>query len=1391
VRDALVLVADLCILRGRGAEGDQVRAVDVATSGGKDGRDGPEHADVRVAGGELDEVRGRAVEEELQRLVERLHADLGGQRPRYCGRGRGARRSDDPGGVSARSWTSGHPDRTFRRGVIELSDTDAVIFAFRRNIVVAASAGTGKTHRLTALYLLLTLGLTSMGEVDERTPAPAVGPERIVATTFSRAAALEIATRIERALREIVAWDGTAKLVFGDAIRAREEATGQPLAVGDLKRRAADALLRWPSARIDTLHGVARRVVQRHALAIGLAPGTRVLDEEEAQALGDLAVDEALGAALSEGGERAEAARGLIVSCAGVWGARRLILRLLDRLDEEGLGPEDLALADHLAQGRAVAGDLTHLARRLAALGSPTFREPAAALSAALGAPADPSELCSNAAAESLHELFVRRMPARGKRLPPDDELFDLVDGLPGKTKSERAMGLVSLLRNAPLIRAREVRMAALIGDARARFAVQKRRAGALGFGDLLRVARDALRDRPEIARAVREEVGVLLVDEFQDTSRVQRDLVYLLREREDAAAARAAGERRASPRADGLTGHGLFLVGDRKQSIYGFRGADVAVFSRIAAELAGRAAGEALSLPAQAWAGVEPVADFVALRESRRSGPEILAFVNAFSERDFAEDRPAGAPPRAYEIAYGPAEHLVPVLSAEPARVVFLADDGASPEGADPIVRESSGAAREAFVAAAYVAALVAQKGDAPVRYQDIAVLARRRSSIPLVELGLSRLGVPYVVAGRALYDAPEVRDIAALLRLLLDPRDRLAMATVLRGPVVALSDASLAALSVPGRGLTVPLQGRWPAHKPAPAGDAAAAPLFDQADPAALPHAERVRLDAFRARFGDVRRAALRLPPGEAIRATMSAFDLDRVLAALPRAEARIGNLDRLVTIARRRGGTLSGFVRWLDRRMRDDADEAEAAVFSPEDDAVRLTTIHASKGLDFPVVVLVDLNAAPRGDHGALGFVALDEGETPTLVVRHYAPRGDGRVLAPLATSTLRAAQADARAREHAERRRLTYVAVTRARRALVLVGAAGTPRGGSALRSLANGLEQGDLEGVITAIEPAAAILAAETSAPPPERRREAPPDARPPLRPARSPARDVAVDAAALALFRDCPRRFRLRHLLGVEEPAAAAQLDLFAAAVAKEPIVDLPPPVAADDDRGRGPRPLHRAAHRVLARWPLAGWGAPVDPVAVAARLVAEGLAPGDAETDRLARAIARFVGGPYARRAREEGATVARDEPYVLPVEAPGKLPRRVLLRGVIDLKVSYPGGRVDVIEVSLSRAHADASVHDFPLRAAALSARGAGGVRAGVLPLGSEAEPVWLRGRGAEGMLAAEEHARFEKELGALGQRMAEARYEDRFEGVAVGACRKLGCGFVEACHGAAAEA
>lgn len=1280
-----------------------------------------------------------------------------------------------------------------------LSAEDALLYEFRRNVVVAASAGTGKTYRLTALYLLLALGLTSSGQQIPGIPTPPILPDRIVATTFSRAAAAEIAHRIESLLRKLAGWDGQGEVpVLPEVIRAREAAVGLTIPPAELKKRAGEALGRWGAARIDTLHGVAKQIVDRHAIAMGLTPGARILDEEEAQALSDLAVDEVLSAALHEGGERGEAARALLLAAGGVDVARGQITRLLDRLDEEGLTPRRLALTDHAAEARALRRELARVAGEVASSGSPALQGPASALSAALrGVPHD-APLPRGAWGPAV-DLITAHRPR--KRTPADDVFCEFRDTLPGDALKDKAHRLLGFLRDAPGLGRREELIVALLEAVRERLAEIRRTEGGLGFGDLLRAARDGLRDDPAIARAVRENLEVLLVDEFQDTSSVQRDLVYLLREREEAAAARAAG---ATPTAASLLGHGLFLVGDRKQSIYGFRGADVSVFSRVCAELAGAAAGRALGLPGALWSA-EPVADFVALRESRRSTPEVLGFVNAFSVRDFAQDRAGEAAGAAavtvkeYEVSYGEAEHLVAApLAAPPSTdVVLIGDSGEPPEGAEALVRDAKGPLREALVAAAWIARRVREGGD--LRFKDVAVLARRRSTIPLVELALGRLEVPYVVAGRALFDAPEIRDVAAALRLLLDPGDKLALATVLRGPMVGLSDTALAILSPPGRGLSVPLLGRWSVDA---AAEGAGAPALER-----LPEADRDRLERFRARFAGLRRAALRSSPGEAIRAAVAAFDLDRVLAALPRAQARIGNLDRLVTIARRRGGSLASFVRWLDRRISDQTDEPEAAVFSPEDDAVRLTTIHASKGLDFPAVVVVDLNAAPVAQLPGLGFLP-PTGERPAaLFVQHHArrmeraarpgSRFDAAVealapLYPVSTPAMRAARDELRARERAERQRLSYVAITRAKRELVLVGPAAKPRSGSAWHTLkaADGSgEGGQLGGAVRTILDARALLA---GAQPPAPGLDA--YARPvtPFRHAPAPrlatARTVAIDAGTLALFQGCPRRFRLRHLLGVEEPAPAAQLGLFDL----EGPPEVPGEERAELAEGADPRPPGRAAHRVLSRWPHERWGAQALVGEVLERLAAEGLGPEHPEATRLAQGIARFLDGPYARRARAEGAAILGDEAFTLGVEPAivgQRQGARLSVRWAIDLVVDFPDGTVDVIEVRRARPRADLGPYELVLRVDALAIHRRlpdRAIRAGVLFLGSQLEPSWLVAQGERGAISAEEHARFEQGLGWLAQRFAEARGSERWEPVAVESCRRLRCGFVEVCHG-----
>ncbi|MEP7126849.1 MAG: 3'-5' exonuclease, partial [Byssovorax sp.] len=463
-------------------------------------------------------------------------------------------------------------------------------------------------------------------------------------------------------------------------------------------------------------------------------------------------------------------------------------------------------------------------------------------------------------------------------------------------------------------------------------------------------------------------------------------------------------------------------------------------------------------------------------------------------------------------------------------------------------------------------------------------------------------------------------------------------------------------------------------------------------------------------------------------------------------------------------------------LDRRIHDEADEAEAAVFSPDDDAVRLTTIHASKGLDFPIVILVDLNAEPRADAAGLAVLTSPRG-APELVARHLAPRAATRSrldferdrdldpsgpLFPIPTPLLRAAQADARAREQAERRRLTYVAITRPRDTLVLIGSTQAPRPGSAFQSLTTALADPRIAATITTTRAAVDLLAAARPALPRSPARAAQ-SARAPARPSRSHARVLHLDLAPLARFNDCPRRFRLRDLLGLDEPPIAA-------------------PSADSDDL----RALGRLVHGVLARWPLARWGdapAPAD-LADALRL------HGSPETPRAATILAGFLGSDFAASVRAAGDSVGRDRPFVLAIDPAARGAARLDLQGTLDLVIEPAAGPIQVLAYQLARPDAGLSAaRELELRAQALvvATRAFGRpVHAGAVFLdspGASITPLWLPD------LDATDHRRTEGDLAALAARFAEARYRDRFDGVPRPTCERLACGFVEACHGARA--
>jgi ATP-dependent helicase/nuclease subunit A len=1202
-----------------------------------------------------------------------------------------------------------------------------------QNAVIAASAGTGKTQLLTGIYLAFALGLGKDG-----TQVPS---ERIVATTFSRAAAAEIRERLEHRLGLL----SDPKTLTDDSLA--ELARERGLSDKELCTRAQRVLEELPRATIDTLHGLATSILRRHALELGLSPNFTILDEEQAFSDAERSIDDVLDEALAEAGPLSSASSRLLDACYGLDRARNEITVLLGRLDEEGLPAEALSTGDHVADAQRQLAALRAVCQDIACAEPSALSVPARSALHALDAGDLP------ALRPALHELAAVRATKTLKELPFWSAWEHFQDSLSGSTKRERLESLVEHAERAEQLDADARGASALLARIQRALLERRRAEGTLGFGDVLRLARDGLRDQPNLAKSASQKAEVLLVDEFQDTSRVQRDLLLLLRERPSSIDRRKPGH---VPAAQDILPRGLVVVGDRKQSIYAFRGAEVSVFAQLAAELAGAPAAERLELSG-VHASAEPVAEFHTLTANYRSTGAIIDTVNVIASADFSE-----RPERAFEIRYTPAEALVLPTSAEGAasgRVTIVEDDGSPPPDpeAPALLRQADGSLRSALCAAG-LCAKVAREGTS---FKDIALLARRRATLPLLELALDRLNIPFVVSGRALYATPEVRDLFAALRLQIDPGDRHALAVLARGPLGGLSDRALAELCTPRRGLD-------------PVRDWNSSRLSDAR--------EHEALNTLRERLLEIGQIAPRLSPRDALSLIADRFQLEALYSLLPRGRTRFGNVERLLEIAARQSGNLQSFVRWLQRQISNEADEAEAAVFSDEDDAVRLLTIHGSKGLAFPTVIVLDTGSWERPNSAPIGLLRGDS-ET-ALVIRHMTDAGS------LATPLSRRANEDSLARARAERQRLSYVALTRARNHLAIVLPAGKLRADSLAASITS--VQGRLDEIPGVTRAAAHQLLAEL---PFDTTPIDTPPSPPPARPARPRVSLATIGVTALSDFAICARRFELAHLFSIAEPRAGARVSA---------------PSSED------PRALGSAAHRVLEAFPGERWGTPTEPGEILDALAREGLDPKAESSVGTARGIARFLAGVYARSVRDDGSRIRRElalgipfrnapaEPSVAPATtgatssrargrrvAPGQLelfalrPRTnapdpellsatVVLKATLDLVIERADGSIDVIDYKRSRG-GDENRYSFQLaayREAASRHYGVDRIRTGLVHLlGDNNEPDWQ---------VPPDFDFFE-----LGTRLIEARFHDFWPAIREPACREAQCGFVSACH------
>ncbi len=491
-----------------------------------------------------------------------------------------------------------------------------------------------------------------------------------------------------------------------------------------------------------------------------------------------------------------------------------------------------------------------------------------------------------------------------------------------------------------------------ILRETERRFQEWKRQAGVLDFSDLEQKAVELLEKTPSLGGRFQH----ILIDELQDTNGIQAKLLRLLR-------GNPGDGRRA-----------LFGVGDINQAIYGFRHADPQVFRDFRAEVEG---GEG---------------HLVHLRQNFRSRPEILRAVETL---------------------------LAGVEGIEPQRLVAgsLYPDKAIPSvevliarGADPEAAKR----QEILMAASRMmdlrAALrVGSPGDPP-RWKDFAVLVRTHNLASRFTAGLREAGIPcQLMAGRGFFDAPEVRDLIHLLRVLRNPRDEISLAAVLRSPLAGISDDSLLRLKIASRGN---LADALHSAVPLPAEDEARFARF------------RTVLESHRALREDV-------APETLLERLVAATGYEAYLLSRDNGPQQLANVRKLITFARlvAKPGQLR-FHEWIERldALRDASiEEPEAATAEESTDAVHVMTLHTAKGLEFPVVFIPSLQSPPRADSPVVGYDP-DRG----IGAKWVDPAGGEDLRDPALTEV----QQHQKTREAEESARLFYVGMTRAREHLVL-------------------------------------------------------------------------------------------------------------------------------------------------------------------------------------------------------------------------------------------------------------------------------------------------------------------------------------------------------------------
>lgn len=837
-----------------------------------------------------------------------------------------------------------------------------------RSFLVEAGAGSGKTAVLAGRIAMLLAG--------------GAAPGSIAAVTFTEFAASELLIRVRTFVSALAAGDIPVEL-----------RTALPNGLSEQQRGSldrADAAL--DEMTCSTIHGFCQRLITPYPVEADIDPGASVMDREQAEFAFAEIVDYWLREELAgeEGGLLAEL---VLRDTDATIALIRTVLEHLRR--HRQFAPYEVDDLDRLAAGfrEAMDGFTTFLDGAAAeepetVVIAGRFQELAGEVAAA--APADtPARLVALLLMEPHDDLLKStggfytyrkkgKWAAAAKRAglarADGDRLNDTASAHYAHccgtwTTLQQAVATHVLAGLVPLVEP--------VMDL---FREYKRAAALLDFDDLIFSARDLLRDHDEVRRALAARFRHVLVDEFQDTDPLQTEIFW-----------RLCGE----PPGDGdaadwtafaLRPGALFLVGDPKQAIYRFRGADIAAYVRAREAFRAGAADAVLSIAT-----------------NFRSRAPIMEYVNARFEAALSEEN--GQPGfQALEPFREPRDGGPSVAALD----VEVADE----DGRASAQRQRDG---EAEAVAELCARLIGSEpvpdpgngGQRPCRAGDIALLAPTGTDLWRYEEALEGRGIPVATqAGKGLYRRQEIQDLIALTRVLADRRDTLALGALLRGPLVGLTEEELL-------DIVWALPRADDAPDTLPRLDLGVAP-----DEIANPLARDIvgKLQALQRRANATTPHAL----------LSQAVDVLRVRPILLRrhsgqAERALANVDLYLGFSR--AYAVRGLRAFAEAMTAAWSDEARAVEGRPDaqEEAVALYTMHAAKGLEWPIVV--PINTMTR-------VMAAESAVTDRATGRFYC-----RVFGAEPTG-YEAARNDETAELDRERVRLWYVATTRARELLVL-------------------------------------------------------------------------------------------------------------------------------------------------------------------------------------------------------------------------------------------------------------------------------------------------------------------------------------------------------------------